>query len=607
MEVEGDGYHHPFSMIADNAPVSTQIVDFQSYLEINDALAVISGESVGKSEGYDIHEIKNEIAFVLKTAPTFGQWFRMPTMRTEMGFAAIPYYEWWAYYLESNEDVTDLSITRVSWTTRFNYWNFEENKSVEYYSDNKSIVQYQVMQTKYYFDEYSREVVECYIYSVAVDNTIRGKHNANINDYKPLNIQYLKNIKDTALIKYQIRLSEYYQSPQVDEKTGNHLSGRDIRGLNPNGSTFDLFKMDYSGINDVNVLRVTGELPVPNGVKDKPQTTGIAFYAKKDELVQLYISTHDYLDIYSSTGEYIDYSNWGYFIRAGQDFVNIKDAFTSRGAFNRINVDYTESNSNYNVARAIRHYDTGVGNEEDLIQKVYKRTAELAGDIGVSDNDINSFIEEMLVYNSVQTNAGVAEKKLDIFIDKVRTAAVEEFILIKNWELIYRGSAAAKDLADIKGEFYQKDLPIGYLIGSVSMNYSVNFSGRADAILVGGGWLKGNSILANEILNNKEYFSLSVALVSNSGDTLIVSSQYDHTYSSLDMLDYYGDFTLNDIILNKKGIYVLKWVITKKINGDEVIVFDTNVPIDVYRFAPISTINNYIVTCDSKTLRVEYK
>jgi hypothetical protein len=114
-------------------PVTAESVDLEGYLKINEKLAEIEGEGAGKYLGYDIFEIKNEIAFVLKTVPAFNQWFRLPTMREEQGFVSIPYYESWAYYLESDEQARDVTVTRVCWRTRFSYWDFDTEQEVEDY------------------------------------------------------------------------------------------------------------------------------------------------------------------------------------------------------------------------------------------------------------------------------------------------------------------------------------------------------------------------------------------------------------------------------------------------------------------------------------------
>ena len=273
-----------------SAPVSVERIDAEGYSKINEKLAVIDGEGAGKHLGYDIFEIKNEIDFVLKTVPAFSQWFRLSGMRAEQGFVSVPYYEGWAYYLESDEEAKEVTITRVSQRTRFSYWDFENDMAVENYEKNgkpidlydknhpnygysgdKSIVQHQVMQTKYYFDEQGREVVECFVYSVAIDKESGTEFNGNERDYKPLSIQYLKNVKDTSLTRYQIRMSEFYDSGNTSQPDGNPIGGYDIRGLNPHGSRFDFVQMDYKDADDISLLRVTGELPVPDGVFLKPQ------------------------------------------------------------------------------------------------------------------------------------------------------------------------------------------------------------------------------------------------------------------------------------------------------------------------------------------------
>ena len=54
----------------------------EEFSELVDEYGTIENYAgAGKYLGYDIYEIKNEIAYVTKTVPAFNQWFRMPTMR----------------------------------------------------------------------------------------------------------------------------------------------------------------------------------------------------------------------------------------------------------------------------------------------------------------------------------------------------------------------------------------------------------------------------------------------------------------------------------------------------------------------------------------------
>ncbi|MDE6474808.1 MAG: hypothetical protein K2L70_06895 [Clostridia bacterium] len=215
----------------------------------------------GKYLGYDIYEIKNEIKFVVEMVPAFNQWFRMPTMREKQGFAAIPYYENWAYYLEMDEETSMLSITRVCWSTRSSYYDFEKGEEVEEYEDGSSFIQYEIMKTNYLETE-EDEIVECFIYSVGIDNVKRSNYyNSNTQDYYPFEYQYLRNVKDKSMVKYHITAAN------------RGRSGMDIRGLNPYGVRREFTVVNYDGYKDISVTKIdqkfaTLEEPGNNGCVD---------------------------------------------------------------------------------------------------------------------------------------------------------------------------------------------------------------------------------------------------------------------------------------------------------------------------------------------------
>ena len=72
------------------------------------------------------------------------------------------------------------------------------------------------MKTNYYTDTNGDEVVECFIYSVGVDNVKKGGTcNTNTEDYHPFEYQYLKNVKDKSLIKYHITAAERYRGDEI--------------------------------------------------------------------------------------------------------------------------------------------------------------------------------------------------------------------------------------------------------------------------------------------------------------------------------------------------------------------------------------------------------
>lgn len=229
---------------AQNSIVSPMAVSTEEeFAELIDKYATIENYAgAGKYLGYDIYEIKEEIQFIVDKVPAFNQWFRMPSMRENEGYISIPYYEWWAYYLEMNEDI--LSITRVCWSTRSSYLDPTDNSTIiEDHDDGSSFIQYEIMKTNYYINADNDEVVECYIYSVGIDNVKNGV-NTNTKDYYPFEYQYLKNIKDKSLIKYHITVSD------------REYKAMDIRGLNPYGVRREFLIVNYDGYTNIDVTEI---------------------------------------------------------------------------------------------------------------------------------------------------------------------------------------------------------------------------------------------------------------------------------------------------------------------------------------------------------------
>ena len=252
--------NNPIQKVEPTTASSSKISTLEEFTEmVNQYATVENYAGAGKYQGYDIHEIKNEIFYVVSKVPAFNQWFRMPTMREDEGYTSIPYYEWWAYYLEMDEE-NKLSITRVCWCTRSDYLDFENQKTVEDHADGTSFVQYEIMKTNYYFDENNDEVVECYIYSVGIDHVKNaGHYNDNANDYYPFEYQYLKNVKDKTLIKYHITVAERYRGDETFDE-----GGMDIRGLTPYGSRREFTIMNYDGYTDIDLTQIDQQFATIN-------------------------------------------------------------------------------------------------------------------------------------------------------------------------------------------------------------------------------------------------------------------------------------------------------------------------------------------------------
>lgn len=247
-------------------PSNISLEDFQSI--IDKAAHIQNYAGAGKYLGYDIYDIKNELAFVIKNVPAFNQWFTMPTMREEQGYIDIPYYENWSYLLELELNPLKLNVTRVCTQTRSAYMDFENKTFVENNPDGSFMIQYEVMKTSYFIDNNGDEVIECQVYSVGVtnvDNNIHFNHyNPNESDYHPFEYQYLRNVKDKTLITYHITAAERAglntNSPLFEGWAANPNpnygddSGMDIRGLHPYGVWREFRVVDYSGYDQITDL-----------------------------------------------------------------------------------------------------------------------------------------------------------------------------------------------------------------------------------------------------------------------------------------------------------------------------------------------------------------
>ena len=124
------------------------------------------------------------------------------------------------------------------------------------------------MKTNYYVDENEKEVVECFIYSVGIDNVKNGATcNTNTSDYYPFEYQYLKNVEDTSLIKYHITSAVRYSSNDSgvsDFNFNGDNSAMDIRGLTPYGIRREFTIANYDGYTTVDLTKVDQQFATLN-------------------------------------------------------------------------------------------------------------------------------------------------------------------------------------------------------------------------------------------------------------------------------------------------------------------------------------------------------
>ncbi len=137
------------------------------------------------------------------------------------------------------------------------YLDFDNNKVIEDHEDGTSFVQYEIMKTNYLLTEDGEEIVECFIYSVGVDNKSSDNNfNDNTKDYYPFEYQYLKNVKDKYLIKYHITPAERATVSGFTNQNGESDDGMDIRGLYPYGHRREITIVNYDGYKSIEMTQV---------------------------------------------------------------------------------------------------------------------------------------------------------------------------------------------------------------------------------------------------------------------------------------------------------------------------------------------------------------
>ena len=425
----------------------------------------------GKYYGYDIYDIKNEIAYVIKNVPVFNQWFRMPTMRENEGYIAIPYYESWAYFLELSIEPLKLSITRVCWSTRCAYYDFEKGVEVEDYDDDTSFIQYEVMKINYYTDNTGSEVVESSLFAVGVDHAKSGaKYNSNKKDSYPFEYQYLKNVKDKSLTKYHITAAE------------RRDKGMDIRGLTPYGIEREFLEINYDGY---------------------------------------------------------------------------------------VNIDVTEIDQRF---KSERYPD-----------------ADGAVDFDLKSNNIQNLVKTI----GMDQNAYESAKTPNELMDAMSKHIVDNFELKNNWQQIFKESAKATTLETIPGPFYGQPLDISYIRSRLDI-FCRNYYDGSQEVQIN---YDCSAIVNNEdILADGTLYSLSLAFVSGN-DIYIIGSDYrqpdvpgePYATTIASYLDY---IAFPEIKIDKDGEYLLTVVITKQVDGEDVIVLDTKEPALLLRYEKFN-IPNY--------------
>ena len=507
-------------------------IDRETFGQIVDTLGTIDGEGAGKYLGYDIYEIKDEIYFVLDNVPAFGRWFRMPTMREEQGYQEIPYYEWWAYLLEYDELTDTLTVTRVCWATRFNYLDFDKRKTVEDYEDGTSIIQFQAMRTKYWYDDQGRETVECYVYTVAVDHVgdggKTGKYNGDPDDYYPVSVQYLKNVKDTSLTKYSITLAERYREDESFDE-----GGYDISDSRPGGSTRNFVQLDYRDNNDIEMLRVSQASSTR--LYNRPTTTDIAYYGAGRDTAGLLRHAYDYA---AETDSAI--------LTMGDDSL---DCFA--GDYRGVSA-YDRSAGSGSADRITRAQVTASGDASALSARLPSALSALAENCGLS---AASAAEYRAAAESAYGGADFAyETAIDGLLDAAAVAAVDGNPLVAEWPQIYKDSDRAVKLETL-----------GEVSAASQAIEAENFSGTAAVKNGTVEYAAEADVPASILLQPGGQYSLGLVFFSDRGDRIVLNGGTAVTFEQGEPLSLYsaGTAALGDIRETRTGVYTLGCLLLK--------------------------------------------
>jgi len=261
------------SASAQSSVVSNDIEYFMFENYIHNLAQIDSTGGAGKYLGYEVDEVESEMYNIVNRAPYSKQWFRVE--REDDG---TDYYSDWAFLIEPNEKNGDLTVTRVSWKTRCSYYDRESEAEVEDLSDGTSCIQYNVMRIRYYTEDGS-EVVEISMYNVMEKQNV----------FYSTEYNYLKNIKDKSILKYDI-----IACPRTEK-------GIIIDGNTPYGYIQDYSYLEYDGKDNYNWVQLYNQNYYGiDGIKnlDTFEGLGFSYIGKHDGSVIEYSSRYDSYENY---------------------------------------------------------------------------------------------------------------------------------------------------------------------------------------------------------------------------------------------------------------------------------------------------------------------
>lgn len=579
-----------------NREIDIENIGELEFRKLIDSLGTIENVSgAGKYLGYDIYEIKEEIAFVVNKAPVFNQWFRMPGMREKEGYIKIPYYENWAYYIEMDESTNVLTITRVCWNTRTRHIDWDNEKSIENHSDGSSNVQFDVMQMKYYTNEDGNEVVECFMYDVGVENTKNG-YNDDPNSYKPYEYLYLKNVKDKSLTKYHVVSAESYREDHTFDE-----GGMDVSGDNPYGTKRDFLYMEYQDKDNIQILKVSEVLPTI--VYKMAQTTNIMFYNEIGGDVEYYASAHDYYNDETTVSHQLN----DLFLDAeiSFDFDVSLDNYSRYPAYNTTGVVYSN-----NPTRVEKKYKLRT-TESELINNLSKALVNMAINVGVESEEKDSLLSTLNAYNTLSTVNNAYEKAVDNLLTVVCKDIVDDSYLRQNWTTIYVEQHEAKELETIKGPFYGETIKVNDFRNTLDFHYS-----------------NDNTFYANvrvDLTEDCDYdinaeYTVAVAFKKEESDKYHIIN--DIEYGKIEEVYYNGSTTetyyrfdsnsttvhgdLDNLNIKEEGTYYLYIILLKKNGQSYDIIFDSKEEAYALRYKDNGVADTYFEN-DGKNMKSSYK
>lgn len=573
--------------------------EFRKYI---DSWGKLEGTGGGKYLGYNIYEIKDELYSILDIAPSFGKWFRMPAVN-KYPDGEEPYYADWAYNIQYDEGKDSLSMTRVCWAARFDYFDFKKKKIVEYYnkSGTESIIQFEVMRTNYYYDEEGRETVECFVYTVACDHVKMfspgsGKTMSYQSDekyYYPVCVQYLKNVKDTSLTRYIIRYCERHSVDFLKKEDNwvfgeheNYTAPYDITHRDSIGTCRSYLQLDYGGEENVRMLKVDQMTPTYFVGYD---ATNILYYAATEDGVGYATKYYDRcieptmpmastFDTLDEEGKINDY--FGHMSFPGEEY---RRGIVSGETITRSN------NKNYGESAGIGFLLNRslalLGERTDVSEEIYGAFIEAADEKLLSEED--------LAY----------EKTLDAYLDMVAKNIADNFCLRQEWAKIYKESDQAvilkkggTDGSATTEKIKVEDAAVDVSVSDNTVHYTA--SGKVKSSI---------------LLQNGKNYSLGLVLKSENGDWYLIdgsASGVKFSHGKELLLSGEGEANFADLDLKISGTYTLGYVLVK----ERKTICSEFIPANVEAYEKVEIprkevngfVKTYDVTCEEGVLKINF-